>query len=245
MNEASGVYDEELKKRRQEQYPIPPQLYAINDFGHQGLTHDEETGLIENRARMRSPQLDWLQREPLGYIDGMSLYQYERSRVTFWLDPTGLQVVDSDAPFGSDEYWDDWWEERRRKYGPGAGDNWDKGKEHNKTYNCIAYAFDCDKPLQHRTPDDPHQYALDQDCRPVQANTTCNEDEKKKAISYPKGKPDDYHAARQDGDTWSAKLDDRMRIGNITNLTNHHRAAYGGKDIVVKYYCCPKCPKDN
>ena len=34
--------------------PGVDQPYAINDFGHQGLTHDEEVGLIENRARVRS-----------------------------------------------------------------------------------------------------------------------------------------------------------------------------------------------
>ena len=69
------------------------QPYGLNDIGHQGLMHDEETGLIENRRRMRSPRLErWLQREPLGYIDGMSLYPHVRSNPILYVDPTGLQA---------------------------------------------------------------------------------------------------------------------------------------------------------
>ncbi|MCP4592281.1 MAG: hypothetical protein GY842_16230 [bacterium] len=32
----------------------------------------------------------WLQRDPAGYMDGMNLYQYLRSRPTFLLDPSGM-----------------------------------------------------------------------------------------------------------------------------------------------------------
>ena len=68
------------------------QPYGLNDIGHQGLMHDEDTGLIQNRARMRSPRLGrWLQREPLGYVDGMSLYQYVGSEPIDWFDPLGYQ----------------------------------------------------------------------------------------------------------------------------------------------------------
>jgi len=46
-----------------------------NPLGHQGLRHDAATGLIHNRARMRDPvRARWLQRDPLGYVDGASLY---------------------------------------------------------------------------------------------------------------------------------------------------------------------------
>jgi len=66
------------------------QPYALNPFGHQGLYHDEETGNINNRARILNPRLGrFMQTEPFGYIDGMSLYQYVASNPVKWVDPTG------------------------------------------------------------------------------------------------------------------------------------------------------------
>ena len=54
--------------------------YGICDIGHQGLMHDKEFGLIYNRARCLSPKLGrFLQRDPMAYVDGMSLYEYVRS----------------------------------------------------------------------------------------------------------------------------------------------------------------------
>ncbi len=48
--------------------------YAQNR-GFQGLLHDQETGLIENRARILDPLTGrFLQRDPLGYPDGMNAY---------------------------------------------------------------------------------------------------------------------------------------------------------------------------
>ena len=35
----------------------------------------------------------WMQRDPAGYVDGASLYQYERSDAASGVDPTGLQYV--------------------------------------------------------------------------------------------------------------------------------------------------------
>lgn len=44
-------------------------------IGHQGLMHDVESGLIYNRYRMLNSELGrFLQRDPLGYVDGGSLY---------------------------------------------------------------------------------------------------------------------------------------------------------------------------
>jgi RHS repeat-associated protein len=55
------------------------QPYGICEIGHQGLMHDEETDLIYNRARMLHPILGrFIQRDPLGYVDGMSLYPLGR-----------------------------------------------------------------------------------------------------------------------------------------------------------------------
>jgi len=49
--------------------------HALCDLGHQGLKHDDETGLIENRNRMLNPATGrFQQRDPLGYPDGMNRY---------------------------------------------------------------------------------------------------------------------------------------------------------------------------
>jgi RHS repeat-associated protein len=74
---------------------------ASCQYGHQGLLHDEETGLVYNRARMLHPILGrFLQRDltqkngeitaDSGYRDGMNLYQYVRSLPTVHIDPLGL-----------------------------------------------------------------------------------------------------------------------------------------------------------
>ncbi len=47
--------------------------FPLNEFGHQGLMHDETTGLIYNRARFRNSER-FLQRDPLGYPDGLNTY---------------------------------------------------------------------------------------------------------------------------------------------------------------------------
>lgn len=66
------------------------QPYGLNDVGRQGLMHDEETGLVYNRARMFYPRLGrWVQQEPLGYIAGLNLYQYNFSNTSKYVDPFG------------------------------------------------------------------------------------------------------------------------------------------------------------
>jgi len=67
------------------------QPYGLCDVGHQGLLHDKEIGLIHNRARTLHPRLGrFLQRDPLGYVDGMSLYEYVGSGPITSVDPGGL-----------------------------------------------------------------------------------------------------------------------------------------------------------
>ncbi len=62
-----------------------------NARGHQGLWHDDESGLIYNRARYRSSVLGrWMGRDGLGYVDGVNLYERIRSRVFFGADPSGF-----------------------------------------------------------------------------------------------------------------------------------------------------------
>ena len=71
----------------------------LNPFGHQGLLHDGEAlglpghALVYNRARHLHTTLGrFQQRDPLGYVDGMSVYQYLRSNPTIHLDPVGEEA---------------------------------------------------------------------------------------------------------------------------------------------------------
>jgi len=80
------------------------QPYGINEVGHQGLFHDKEFGLIYNRARMLNPRLmRFLQRDPIDYVDVMSLYEYVASNPVVLVDPMGTFLggctADSPAQF--------------------------------------------------------------------------------------------------------------------------------------------------
>jgi RHS repeat-associated protein len=66
--------------------------WAKNEFGHQGLMHDEEIDLVYNRARHLHPGLGrFAQRDPIGYVDGMSPYQYVESKPLQLVDPSGTK----------------------------------------------------------------------------------------------------------------------------------------------------------
>ncbi len=68
--------------------------YGICDIGHQGLMHDKEFGLIYNRARyLHSRHGRFMQQDPLGYADGMSLYEYVGSDPVGWVDPSGTRIT--------------------------------------------------------------------------------------------------------------------------------------------------------
>ena len=70
--------------------PLVPLITGICDTGHQGLLFDKEFGLYYNRARYLHPTLGrFCQRDPSGYVDGMSLYQYVRSAPLTFTDPRG------------------------------------------------------------------------------------------------------------------------------------------------------------
>jgi RHS repeat-associated protein len=65
--------------------------WAKNEFGHQGLMHDEEIDLVYNRARMLHPGLGrFVQRDRLEYRDGLYLYSYAGLHPTRSMDPMGL-----------------------------------------------------------------------------------------------------------------------------------------------------------
>ncbi|MCX5647516.1 MAG: RHS repeat-associated core domain-containing protein [Planctomycetota bacterium] len=62
-----------------------------------GYYRDNETGLYHVRNRYYHPYFGWITRDPAGYADGMSLYEYCRSRATIALDPLGLVDVGTTA----------------------------------------------------------------------------------------------------------------------------------------------------
>ena len=71
-------------------------------LGHQGLTLDGESGMYYNRARYFHPTLgQFAQRDPLGYVDGGSLYQYERGDSTALVDPQGFAASLAMSPAAS------------------------------------------------------------------------------------------------------------------------------------------------
>jgi len=68
---------------------------GLCDGGHQGLFHDREFGLVYNRMRYFHPTLArFTSRDPLMYVDGMSMYEYCGSTPLNRVDPNGLWFKD-------------------------------------------------------------------------------------------------------------------------------------------------------
>jgi RHS repeat-associated protein len=61
---------------------------------HQGLFRDPEIGAYQNRFRECSSRSGrFMQRDPIGYVDAASLYEYLLSAPTYHCDPSGLQII--------------------------------------------------------------------------------------------------------------------------------------------------------
>jgi RHS repeat-associated protein len=61
------------------------------EYGHQGLRHDVATGLVYNRRRMLLPDLGrFIQVDPLLYINGSNMLEYEGANPTINNDSEGL-----------------------------------------------------------------------------------------------------------------------------------------------------------
>ena len=70
-----------------------------NAILYAGYYRDSETGLYHVRNRMYHPNLGrWMQRDPLGYVDGKNLYEYVRSRPMDLMDSNGMY-----GGFGGDD----------------------------------------------------------------------------------------------------------------------------------------------
>jgi RHS repeat-associated protein len=77
-------------------------------FGYQGQRYDDETGLYFMKARYFDPKSGrFLQPDPIGYSDGLNLYQFGYNNPNSFSDPLGL--------------WGDW---GPYAAGPGANGGW-------------------------------------------------------------------------------------------------------------------------
>ncbi len=69
-----------------------------NPWSWTGQRYDAAVHLYAFFARTYSPTLGrWLHRDPLGYVDGINLYQYVSGNPLFWVDPWGLAPCDEEA----------------------------------------------------------------------------------------------------------------------------------------------------
>jgi RHS repeat-associated protein len=81
--------------------PVPsnswgtPHSAVGNPYLFTGRRLDEETGLYYYRARYYDAGKGrFLQRDPLGYVDGMNLYEYVKSHPTYFNDPKGTNCTE-------------------------------------------------------------------------------------------------------------------------------------------------------
>lgn len=62
-----------------------------NRKGYAGYEHDESIAMYHVRHRVYRPDLGrWMTRDPLGYVDGMGLYEYVAGMAVKGKDPSGL-----------------------------------------------------------------------------------------------------------------------------------------------------------
>lgn len=64
-----------------------------NPFTWTGQRYDASVGMYHFPFRSFSPELGrWMQRDPLGYVNGISLYAYVLGNPLYWTDPLGLKI---------------------------------------------------------------------------------------------------------------------------------------------------------
>jgi RHS repeat-associated protein len=65
-----------------------------NIIGYAGYVFEPATGMYLVRRRWLSPQTGrWISRDPAGYVDGSSVYEYGKSNSLLYVDPSGLGVI--------------------------------------------------------------------------------------------------------------------------------------------------------
>jgi RHS repeat-associated protein len=91
-----GCYAPTLASRRGVawNYALGDGPWAKNEFGHQGLMHDEEVDLVYNRARALHPGLGrFVQRDPIPARGLHGKYSYASCAPNRERDPSGLVVI--------------------------------------------------------------------------------------------------------------------------------------------------------
>jgi len=80
-----------------------------NEVLYAGYRLDAESGMFQVRNRNYHPTLGrWIERDPEGYVDGMSLYQYCQSNPVGMTDPTGLEGDENAWTEEDFQNWLDW-----------------------------------------------------------------------------------------------------------------------------------------
>ena len=122
--------------------PDEPSAYG-NPFMWTGQRHDVAIGLYHFPFRTYSPRLGrWLQRDPLGYVDGVNMYEYVASRPLGMVDPTGLQGAPAGPPLGRKKFeWD------------GEQWNWSPSDPHNQAPKDRLTSPHWDSPTRRIFPD--------------------------------------------------------------------------------------------
>jgi RHS repeat-associated protein len=76
-----------------------------NAYGFTGRRLDTETGFYYYRARFYSPERGrFVQRDPLGYADGMGVYAYVGNNPVNFIDPSGTEKKCESVRCNSDKY---------------------------------------------------------------------------------------------------------------------------------------------
>ena len=71
-------------------------------FGFQGQRFDHETGLYFMKARFYDPKIGrFLQPDPIGYADGLNLYEFGYNNPNSFSDPLGLAADPNNNPWGT------------------------------------------------------------------------------------------------------------------------------------------------
>jgi RHS repeat-associated protein len=86
-------------------YPGLSALAGHGDAGFCGYQWQPGGAVYLVRHRVYDPQMGrWLQRDPAGYVDGMSAYQYVQGQTNTLTDPSGLGPFDFVEDYGSQLY---------------------------------------------------------------------------------------------------------------------------------------------